>query len=213
MNIFIRKDSGKFGDHRADKRHGRLAAAAQNVLRTAPAGHRLIGPAGAAKLRTACQRRQKVTGHVHLRHNLDLAGPGIGDQINQFVTGIEERTVLFAVGRPYLAFSAGGAGHGQLRIAGNWKPPSLIVGQMQMQTIELVSGHHVDETFQFVDCTEVTGDINHYAAITVSRIIDNLNLWKFNPIRRSVKFAQIGKRSRAAKQPRGVLPGYGDRLR
>ena len=64
---------------------------------------------------------------------------------------------------------------GQLRIAADLDPPTLIVGQVQMQSVELVEGHAVDERLYLVDRKEVTGHVEHHAAPAKARFIDDLH--------------------------------------
>ena len=106
-----------------------------------------------------------VAGHVDLRDHRDVPLGGVGDDLADVVLG-EEAAVRAPVehrwpARADLALGPPGALLGQLRVAADLDPPALVVGQVQVQHVELVHREEVDEPEDLALGLEVPGDVEH----------------------------------------------------
>ena len=95
-----------------------------------------------------------------------------------------------------------GAGDGQLRPLGDRDPPALVVGQVQVQDVELVERGEVDQAQDVVDAEEVARDVEHEAAPAVARrVLDHARRDR----RRRAGAAWPG-RARGPRRPRRRRP-------
>ena len=137
-----------------------LRAHVQRQARRAP-GRVRLGPLPAAQLGVGDERRVDVAGDVDLRDHGDPVRRRVGDDPRVVGVGVEATLATADLGR--------GAGHRQLRPGVDLQPPALIVGQVQVQDVELVERGEVDEAQDVVDAEEVPGDVEHDAAPGVPR--------------------------------------------
>ena len=94
-----------------------------------------------------------MAGHLDLGHDHDVPLGGILDDLAH--VGGREILRLPVDQRADLR---------QLGIGGDFQPPSFIVRQMQLEDVELVGGHLVDDLEQRLLAEEVTAHIDQQAA-------------------------------------------------
>ncbi len=117
-----------------------------------------------------------VPGHVDLRQHRHVALGGVGDDLAQVV-----RRVVAAVGLPVprgrVAVVADGRltaprpHFGEAGVLGDRHPPALVVGQVEVEHIELVGGDEVEQPQEKALRHEVAGDVEVDAAPGKSRRI------------------------------------------
>ena len=102
-----------------------------------------------------------MAGDVDLRDHGDPVRRRVGDDPRVVGVRVEAALAAADLGR--------GAGHRQLRPGVDLQPPALVVGQVQVQDVELVERGEVDEAQDVVDAEEVARDVEHDAAPGVAR--------------------------------------------
>src|SRR5690606_25604918 len=117
----------------------------------------------ATELRVGGQGRLRVAGHVDLRHDRHAAPLGVAH--DRGVLAPAEPATLAPVD---LGSAADG---GQFRPLADRDPPALVVGQVQVQIVDLVPGDPVDVPLDGVGVEEVPGDVQHRAAVGVARVV------------------------------------------
>src|SRR5690606_33735239 len=94
-----------------------------------------------------------------------LPGGRVGDDLPDVVPGVEPAVRApvepGAAPRADLALPPPRAHLGQPRVALDLQPPPLVVGQVEVEHVELVHGHQVDEAQHPVLGHEVPGDVEH----------------------------------------------------
>ncbi len=115
--------------------------------------------------------------HLDFGHDGDVAHGGILHELAQVVAGVISsagtRVGLLAVtasvgGVPPLfpvGFGTPGGKLGEARVAGYLDAPSGGIGEVEVQTVELVAGHGVNLLFEKLLAAEVARDVNHHSAI------------------------------------------------
>jgi hypothetical protein len=116
--------------------------AVQDVRRDAPGGpHRKVRRRVVAELRIGRDGRLHVPGQVDLRHHSDATPGGVRDQISQLRLGVEAavpHAVELGPGQAHTGGCANRADLGQQRIFLHLEAPALVIGQVQVQGVELV---------------------------------------------------------------------------
>ncbi len=107
-----------------------------------------------------------MPGQVDLGHDGDVTGCRIADEL-LVVLGREKAAVAAADLRRRTAA-------GELRPARNLQPPALIIGEVQMQVVELERGHTVDDAPDGLRAEEVPRDVEHDSAVRVAWGIHDL---------------------------------------
>ena len=120
-----------------------------------------------------------VPGQVDLRDDGDEPLRGVGDDLPDVVTGVEAAVrpsvVLPVPARADHALGAPRTDLGQQREAFDLKAPPLIVGQVQVQDVELVHGQQIDVSEQVMPGHEVPRHVDHAAPPAEPRpILDGL---------------------------------------
>jgi hypothetical protein len=124
-------------------RRGRLAVAVETPIRR--------------------EGRVDVAGHVDLGHDLDEPRLRVGDDRAVLALGVE--TALVAVDRRPAADLR------EARPRADREPPALVVGQVQVEAVQLVERHQVDQALHLVDAEEVACDVEHHPAPGEARAV------------------------------------------
>ncbi len=95
--------------------------------------------------------RARMAGHLDLRHDDDVPLARVSDDLADVGGG----EILPLAGR-----GVERADLGQLRVAGDFEPPAGIVGQVQLQHVQLVARHLVDELEHLGLAEEVAADVD-----------------------------------------------------
>ncbi len=120
-----------------------------------------------AKSRVSGDGRGRVARQVDFRDDLHMAGGRKAHDVADFVLSVEAAVARAA------RFDPPGTDGGQARILANLDPPTLIVGQMPVQYIELVPGHPVDHGANEGGRLKMPRGVEHQAAPSVLRRIAN----------------------------------------
>jgi len=122
------------------------------------------------QLRVRGNRRPGMAGHLDLGHDRDVPLGGITDQLADVVLRVKA-TVTPAVELPRLVavvsdqrLVAPSADLGQPRVLLDFDPPALVVGQVHLQAVEFVLGHHVDKPQHVVLGQEVPRRVDQQPA-------------------------------------------------
>ena len=131
--------------------------------------------------------------------NLLLGVKSTVQAVAEPVTGQQEAAVAVGPGtgqtkRIVAVGFAPGPAFGQQRVAADLDPPPLIVGQVQMEPVELVEGHAVDERLHLVDRKEVTGHVEHHAPPAEARLVDDLDPVQLLSVSLPEELAEGGRR-------------------
>src|SRR4051812_4184600 len=110
------------------------------------------------KLRVGSSGSSSMAGHLDLGHDHDVALGRISDDLAH----VSRRQVL---GLPVNQR----ADLGQLWVSGDFQPPSFIVGQMELEHVELVRGHLVDDLEQRLLAEEMTAEIDQQSTPAEAR--------------------------------------------
>ena len=121
----------------------------------------------------------RVARHLYLGNNRDATFGSVSHQLAQFVLGVVAamsvgrtfHSVLGSVFAPLLpcAFWSPCSHTCQQRIALNLDAPARSIGEMEVQTIELVLRHNVNLLLDEADRLEVSRHVEHYRAPLVGR--------------------------------------------
>ncbi len=123
----------------------------------------------AVQVRHRGQRGLGVAGAVDLGHHGHEAGRGVGDDL------LVVRGGVVPVGAAGEAALRAGAHLGQVREGVDGDAPSLVVGQVQMQSVDLVGGGLVDVALDLGEGEEAARDVQHHAAVLVSWRVGDLH--------------------------------------
>ena len=148
--------------------------------RPSPAGHRRRPPVD-AELRIRGDRGLRVSGHLDLRNDRDVARGRVGDDLAHLLLRVE------AAVEPRLAGRRIDVGRGSGPAGTRQAPTSvsrgyflisrrqrLVVGQVPVQHVELVQRHRVDEALDELRRLVVARRIEHQAAPAEARRIVDL---------------------------------------
>ena len=207
------EDGDQFVEHILDKRHA-LGAGIEQIRIDAPivahhrpvAEHAHFGIGGDQSLRMARQ--------VDLGNDRDAALGGVAHQRAQFGLGVEASDSR----RRCRATRAGPlpprADLGQLGIALDLEAPALVVGEMQMERVELHRRHLVDDPVERRQRLKMSRGIDHQSAPGKARRIANVEQrHRDRTAARAIGAEQLRQRHRAIDQPGMRRRGNADAVR
>ena len=137
---------------------------------------RAIGEA--TQLWIGCKCSHHVTRHVDFGDDFDVSFGSISHNLAQVIEGVIHAATIFRVVKePTInaiahkrAFTT--ASHlGEFGIFGNLDAPTLVVGQVPVQTIHLVERHDVENALHLVLVEEVTSNVEHISTIRQQRFV------------------------------------------
>ena len=120
----------------------------------------------ATQLRIGDEGGRCMTGAVDLWHDLDEVFGGIVDDAGVVGCGVVPAVAALDVARA--------ADLGEPRPIGHRQPPTLVVGEMEVEDVDLVQRDQVDVAEHVIDAEEVTGDIEHRPAVLEARPVVDL---------------------------------------
>ena len=125
-----------------------------------------------------------MTRHLDFRNDGDATLGSIFHQVAEFILGIVTTLgtltallqILVAIGIPvFPQFTrTPGCKVVESRITLDFDAPSGSIGQMDMETVELVFRHHINLLLEEGDREEMTGNIEHQTAPLVGRCIHDV---------------------------------------
>lgn len=144
-----------------------------------PPGPHVQHPVGTvAQVRIRGQGGTDVAGHFDLGQHGDASGSRVPHQVGQLGAGVgaavRHTVVVVAAGTGH-GLGTMGADLGELGVGRDRHPPPLVVGQMQMEDIDLVQGQEIDVTAQVGHRLEVAGHVEHRSAPAVPGDVRDLH--------------------------------------
>ena len=101
-----------------------------------------------------------MAGHVYFRDDFNVPGSGIFHQLLELFFGVHAFVGRF-VAKGFLTFG----GHAfQLGVPGHREAPTLVIREVEMELVEFVEGHHINEFFDVLHRHEVARGVHHHAA-------------------------------------------------
>ncbi|MNV38825.1 hypothetical protein D3C71_1303880 [compost metagenome] len=176
VHVLGREQRDHFVEHVFQELEGALLGIEQ-VREHAPFAERRQGGVQRAQFGVGGDRGGGMAGHVDLGDHLDVAGRRIGDHVADLVLRVEAAVRALGAGHRIAAAIAGRnpatADRGQLRIALDLHAPALVIGEVPVESIELLFGHRVEHALDLVQALEVAGRIEHQPApAETRRIVD-----------------------------------------
>jgi hypothetical protein len=166
------QDLGQYLLHKGDRPRAR----GQNPLVGGPALFRgqVLQPLRIqAEFGIGDNRGPRVGGHFDLGHDRDMPRGGVADQVTDVPLSVKPARPA-SLGLAVLAQRSEvhpGADPGEIRILPDLDPPALVVGEMDLQAIELMQGHDVDELLNIPYGDEMAGGIDQQAPPRETRVI------------------------------------------
>ena len=126
----------------------------------------------AAQLWIGSKRSHHVSRHVDFGDDFDVSFGSISHNLAQVVEGVVHATTIFRVVKELWVSTIAHkrtlttASHlGELGIFGNLDAPTLVVGQVPVQTVHFVERHDVEDALHLIFVEEVTSNVEHISAI------------------------------------------------
>ena len=159
MHILVGEQFDDLGEHLLDETEGPFASGAIDVLLDAPEVADPVAAPAARQFGIGRNGGHGVPRHLDLGNDINLPGGGIGHDPADIALRIEA-PVDGAVGL--------GANAPELRQTGifpDLNGPELVVGQVPVELVQLVHGHHVQQLLDLLHRAEMTARIEHHPAI------------------------------------------------
>ena len=112
--------------------------------------------------------RKHVCRELNFGNHLHLTQTGVFQNLADVVLRVKT-TQTAAVG------TGPGSHLGQTGIFLDFQTPSGIINQMELEFVEFIHGHHVDELLDKLLIVEITGHIEHHATPRAFRMVHNLH--------------------------------------
>ncbi|GAA2778456.1 hypothetical protein GCM10019017_24360 [Streptomyces showdoensis] len=124
-----------------------------------------------------------MTGGADLRQHRHAEAGRVGHEFREFgtgvVAGVRAAVEAVAARRADHRLGAAAADLGQPGIRGDRHPPALVVGEVEVEHVELVQRQQVDVAAQVVGGLEVAGHVEHGAAPGVAGDVGDLHAGQF----------------------------------
>lgn len=138
----------------------RVAGTYQRVGDARIRAHFQLGVREAEEFRIGGAKGLVVTGHVYFRDDFNVPGGGVFYQVLKLFLGVHAAMgSLVAKG-----FLTPGGHAFQLGVSGHGKAPALVIRKVEMELVEFVEGHHINEFFDVLHRHEVARGVHHHAA-------------------------------------------------
>ena len=187
----------QFGHDILDELVGALLADAQRGEPDLDALVERRSLAVAGQLRVGGERRIGMAGQIDLRHDGHVPARRVGDDLAVVVLRVVATASAVCLGQAAVL--------SQARPALDLDAPALVVGEVQVQDVELEQGHVVDVALHVVDAEEVARDVEHRAAVGEARVVGDRR-------RRDRPFGRGGHRARGGCLARGGHRARGGRF-
>ena len=180
MDVLAREKVGDLAKHVFQEAHSLFVADVEHLLRNAPDGPYLIrlGLAPlAAQLGIGRKSGLHMAGEVYFRHYRDTAGGRVFYDVPDLVLSVEPAVAYAVVAFPVAAHHravAPGTDLGETGILVYLYPPALVFGEVPVEAVELIDGHHVQHLLHLLDAEEMPAAVEHQAAVAEPRRIGNL---------------------------------------
>jgi hypothetical protein len=185
----------------------------EHVLADAPVDPDVELAAGVAELPVRGYRRLRVAGAVDFGHDGDEPRGGVRHDLSDVllrVVAAVPHPVVLAGGLPGVSDQGGGPPRSDLdqpRVALNLQPPALVVGEVQVQDVELVQREQVDEAQHELLGHEVSCHVEHRAAPAEPGGVGNLEVREADDLAGRVVRHQLAQCLGAVEHPGGYASG------
>ena len=147
----------------------RVAGAYQGVGDARIRTHFQLGVREAEEFRIGGAEGLIVAGHVYFRDDFNVPGGGIFHQLLELFFSVHAFVGCF-VAKGFLTLG----GHGfQLGVPGHREAPALVIREVEVELVEFVEGHYINEFFNILHRHKVTGSVHHHAAPSKPGLVFN----------------------------------------
>ncbi len=120
-----------------------------------------------------------MSGHLDLRNDRDMARRGVGDQVTDLRLGVEATVgaTVSDVGVEILrehGFLAPCANLGEQRVLLDFQTPTLVIGQVQLQSVQFVEREKIDELLDELGRVKPARHVQQNSPIGKPRLILDL---------------------------------------
>lgn len=161
MNVLRREKFNDLIKNIIDEGIHAVAARAEYVCASAPAAHDLIGASCTSELRIARKGRQHVTRQVDLRDYRYMTGGRIRNDVPHLllrvVAAMRNAVIFFSCS--YDSAWTLRTDFSQFRTALDFKPPALVVGQVPMESVDVVKSKHIYPDLHGIHREEMPGAV------------------------------------------------------
>ena len=173
VNVLGRKNLHNFCQYVIDKSQHAVVPCTKHFFGHTPHSPHFVRTSGASQVRIRGQCR------LHMSRQIDLGDHGniaFGSIIHDFpglllrVKTAIRLTVIFTAIMPDHRFRATGTYCCQLRIFLYLDTPSLVVGNMPMQSVHVMQNHHIDKLLHLVHREKMAAHIEMYPPVTETRL-------------------------------------------
>ncbi len=158
MDVFRRENVHKFGEHVLKEGEHSFLARAKDLIGDSPSGPDFVRASGTAEFRVTGESAHHVTWKVNLRNDNDAESGGIGDDVLHLLLSVVATVADAVVAAPVLLDDGPvpERSHlGEFRVLFDFSTPSLIIGQMPVEAVELVHGHDIKVLLDLLDGEEM----------------------------------------------------------
>ena len=156
-----------------DKLERMVFTHAQDIIGHAPQGPHFIRTSCASQLGIGGHGCHHVAGHVNFRDNGDIAIGSIADDVTNFLLRVESAIADTVVYRRIVTQGSAVAPASHLGQAGiflDFHTPTLVIGQVPVQTVHAMQSQQVNIALYRRDREEVTHTVQVHPAIGETRI-------------------------------------------
>ena len=182
MDLLVGEDVHYFIQHILSKAHGAGIGYIEHIGEDTSIDLHIVRSIGPTTKLWVCRYGStSMSGELHLGHNLDVALASIGHEFTSLILCVEVGTIsLLGIVASILEVAhVGVATHctysRELGIFLDFDAPTLVIGEMPVETVHLIVGHDVNHTLQLVHLEEVTAHVEHEATIGKTRFIGNIH--------------------------------------
>ena len=164
-------------EHILDEGERAVVAGAEHVVRDAPHFPYLIGAARAAQFGVGRKGRLHVAGEVDFGDDGDVASGRVVHDAADVLLRVETAVGYAVVASRVVSddrFGALRADFGEARVFLDFYAPALVVGDVPVETVDVVQGQHVDEAAHRIGGHEVARHVEVRPAVGEARRIVHL---------------------------------------
>ena len=117
-----------------------------------------------------------MAGEIDFRHYRNTAGGRVFYDVPDLVLGVEPAVAYAVVAFPVAAHHSAvtpGTDLGETGILVYLYSPALVFGEVPVEAVELIDGHHVQHLLHLLDAEEMPAAVEHQAAVAEPRRIGN----------------------------------------
>ena len=185
MHILRREELRNLCKHILKEDHCLLLSGAEDFVSHAPSSPYIIRSSGTSELRICGKSSEHMAGKVDLRDDVDtLCGSIIDDLADLLLAEPAAFSVWSAViylaleKMAYESFLSYGSDFCELWIFLDLYSPSLVIGDMPVEGVQLVHLHDVKISLDHVHVEEMTHNVHVHSAVSETRSVIDFAAWK-----------------------------------